>query len=156
MPTPEQLAAAERVRRMRKGESYVAVYGTEAAIGNRIGGLSLLDERLLADLALAHLDASRDDGVAVDEAWLRSIGFEEDRESPWGLSLYFEQDFYGDAHRFKLSASDTPNLPDVPWELWCFGSGKENPEGVMLPVIPKTHKQVREILEALHINLAGA
>jgi hypothetical protein len=74
--TNEISAAAERVRRMRRGESYVAVYGTESAIGNRLGGLSILDERLLADACLS-LIAERDE-TTIGEAWLRSIGFYDD------------------------------------------------------------------------------
>jgi hypothetical protein len=57
--TPEQLAAAERVRRVKNGEVRQVVYGTTTKFSNL---LLQQDIELLADAYLAHLDASRDDG----------------------------------------------------------------------------------------------
>jgi len=64
-PTPEQIAAAERVRRIKGRESLDEIYGeylTDEQAAYRLGR----DCRLLANAYLAHLDASRDDGRAGD------------------------------------------------------------------------------------------
>jgi hypothetical protein len=74
--TPEQLAAAERVRAKR----YKTWTHWETRRGEKLlmtlGDGELQDLHILADLALQHLDATRDDGAAGDEAWIKSLGVE--------------------------------------------------------------------------------
>lgn len=70
MLTPEPLAALERLRRVEDGEPIDSVYPN---LGYGLG--SLRDREILSRLALAEHPA--DDDTAVDEAWLRSVGFRD-------------------------------------------------------------------------------
>lgn len=64
--TPEVAAAAER-RSRRKSESFEKVYGMDYWLSDR-------DDAALIDFALSLIARHADDGEAIDEAWLRSIG----------------------------------------------------------------------------------
>jgi hypothetical protein len=74
-PTPEQIAAVERVRRFNAGAFVTDIYADEPEFDCREGllkqsayGNRRLDEdrAILADAYLSHLDATHDDGAAVD------------------------------------------------------------------------------------------
>lgn len=100
------MAAADRLRQVRQAESEVrdlflathAVYGPSHQREHSPAD----DERAIIDTYLAEHPA--DDGEAVDEAWLRSIGFwhrgdelvspphpdRKDRRTPWRLIYYRE------------------------------------------------------------------
>lgn len=65
-------AARERLRRIAKGESYASVYKTEFVLG----GYEEADRQKIVDNDLA--SNPPDDDEAIDEAFLRSVGAEND------------------------------------------------------------------------------
>jgi hypothetical protein len=136
-PTHGQLAAVERVRRFNAGALLEEIFGEYLTLGQATKRLEK-DRSILADAYLQHLDASRDDGETVDEAWLLSIGFEK-----WGGDGAY-RGYYLKTHlRSYMLHSNADG--------WKFSIGSTT-----LLVNP-TRGQLRRLLEALQINIsAGA
>ena len=74
----ETAAAMERVRRVNAGDDVADVY-TEQLEAKGFGGLDSVAYSLCDDdrALLARLFIAERDETAIDEAWLRSIGFKE-------------------------------------------------------------------------------
>jgi hypothetical protein len=84
--TNELQAATERLRRVHQGESVEAVYGdsyTTETQEHHYDHPYHIDLRLCLGQFLAEHPA--DDGEAITEEWLRSVGFEEYIEPAYGL-----------------------------------------------------------------------
>lgn len=128
-PTPEQVAAAERYRELREAFRSRDMKPCEIA---EIVTLRMI----LADAYLAHLDTrEREDGRAVDEAWLLSIGFEK-----WGDGAY--RGYYLRTHLRSYMLHSTA-------DGWKFSIGSTT-----LLVNP-TRGQLRRLLESLNINISS-
>lgn len=152
--TPELKAAAERLRRMKAGESYRDVYRD---IWDRA-----LDYTLLTDWALSRLPAE-DDGEPITEDWLREVGLArnaEDGDRENGLSI-------GDSSTRKYLYV---LIGTEQWVWWanghhettpkCYGPGCERGkigdmrlERIPSSLWPKTRGQFRRLAAFLGISL---
>jgi hypothetical protein len=92
------------------------------------------------ELAAAYL--AEHDETPIDEAWLRSVGFERDGRE---LCLFFKYDC--------CRASEIVVHSDYGWKV---GGGSVNHQSLMtLHNIPKTRGDVRRLCSALGIELTG-
>jgi hypothetical protein len=102
-------------------------------------------------LAMESATVHADDGDAVTEDWLRSVGFTETSDND-ALRLEFRKPYGEDTAVFHLQCSDRHNLLDCPWEIWVQSIECER-EGAMLPCEPQTRGQLRRLCEALGVPL---
>jgi len=130
-PTPEQIAAAERYASTpASDEEYWSPCGT-----------ANYDAAILARAYLQHLDASRDDGLPIDEAWLLSIGFEKRGDNNSYRGYYLKTHLRWGGHR--------------PYMLYNSVDGWKFSIGATTLLLNPTRGKLRRLLEALSINLAG-
>jgi len=158
-PTPEQLAAAERETKVKEAITLLGdAFKAERFAYRYQNTHPLVCVRslcILADAYLSHIDASRDDGVVVDEAWLRSIGFVDFKDSMYAVAIKMPSTT---TCTNWLVCSDSPNAEECPWEVWNIHPGRRGLiEKSLICEFITTRGQLRRLLEALNINIsAGA